>query len=463
MVAIAEHQAPTPSVLTSRWTPLKFHETQNRFFHSNRRFQVIPSGRRSGKTEIAKRKLIIAAITFSAFPDGRFVAAAPTHSQAKDIFWDDLKAMVPDWALRGNRFNSIAESTRTIFLWNGAKIQVIGLDKPERAEGTPIDGIILDEYGNMKESVWKEHIRPALSTPGRPGWAIFIGVPEGRNHYYYLYLSAHKKDKKDWAAFHWKTAEINPEEAEAAKEDMDLLTWQQEYEGSFVTFEGRCYYTFDRKNNMTPDGERLIYQPGKDLIIMMDFNRKPGVAAIAQEQEPPAWMQKRNGNKNIITAGIGEVYIENNSNTEVVARRLAAEWGFHKGNVLLHGDASGGAKTSQGIRGSDWDIVTAELKPIFGDRLKQRYPKGNPSIRTRVNSVNTRFQNAKGFHGAVLDEKMCPMLIRDFEGVTCDDDGGPDKKSDKKTLLTHISDGWGYYMNVKHPCGAGYQMTRSEL
>ena len=48
-----------------------------------------------------------------------------------------------------------------ISLKNGAQIWVVGLDRPERIEGSPWDGGVLDEYGNMRANAWPEHIRPA--------------------------------------------------------------------------------------------------------------------------------------------------------------------------------------------------------------------------------------------------------------------------------------------------------------
>ena len=65
---------------------------------------------------------------------------------------------------------------------------MVGLDKPERIEGQPWDGGVLDEYANMKAHAWGANVRPALSD--RLGWCDLIGVPEGRNHYYDLHVSA---------------------------------------------------------------------------------------------------------------------------------------------------------------------------------------------------------------------------------------------------------------------------------
>jgi len=283
--------------------------------------------------------------------------------------------------------------------------------------------IILDEYGNMKPDVWTRHIRPALSTPGRPGEAIFIGVPEGRNHYYDLVEDA--KDKEDWIALTWPTADINPEEAEAAKKDMDLLTWQQEYEGAFVSFEGRCYYAFGDWNIGQPN-----YNPNLPLIFCFDFNRCPGVAAVLQEQGD-------------LTCIIDEIFITTNSNTEIVCDRLMSRWHKHKGEILLYGDASGGAKTSQAIDGSDWDIIERKIPQGIS-----MYARANPKIRQRVNAVNSRLKSATGQVSLIVHEN-CKNIIKDFEGVICDDFGDPAKESG--SMLTHISDAIGYYIYEEFP------------
>jgi hypothetical protein len=445
-------------VLTTRWTQLTPHERQLQLWLSDKRFRVVPAGRRSGKTELAKRHLVKKAVEFTAFPDGRFIFGAPTRTQAKEIFWEDVKALVPKWALlhENNLRASSSESEMTVWLWNNAKIQVIGMDVPERAEGSPLDGIVLDEYGNMKAHAWTKHIRPALSTPGRPGWAWFIGVPEGRNHYYQLYLDCDKVDNLDtWESFLWPTADINPSEAEAAKRDMDILTWRQEYEGAFISFEGRCYYAFNSEIHTPPIGTRVLYEPELPLIFCFDFNRRPGVTAILQEQLSPEWLLPINRGVSFpkITCAIGEVFILNNSNTEVVCDELIAQWAnIHKGDIYVYGDASGGAETAQGVRGSDWDLVENKLKPVFGQRLKMRYKKKNPYIRARINSVNSRLASADGYVHAVFDAQACPNLIRDLEGVACDEHSGEPLK-EQGSLLSHISDAYGYYMDCVHPCG----------
>ena len=130
-----------------------------------------------------------------------------------------------------------------------------------------------------KKKAWQENVRPALAD--RRGWCWFIGVPEGRNHYYDLDKQAKADDTGEWDSFHWVSADILPrEEIEAAKRDLDELTFQQEFEASFVSFEGRAYYPFDERIHTA----RIRYNPKQPLVFCFDFNVAPGVAAVIQEK-----------------------------------------------------------------------------------------------------------------------------------------------------------------------------------
>jgi len=445
-------------ILTPRWTKLRPHRKQQQYYHSLARFNIAHAGRRGGKTELAKRKLIKKALKFK-LPQGRFVFGAPTHRQAVDIFWDDTIALIPKFLLYTGDARSISTSYRRIKLINGAGIEILGLDKPERIEGPPLDGFVGDEFGNFKADVWGKHIRPALDTLGRPGWADLIGVPEGKNHYFQLAEDAAGKD--DWDIFSWHTSEINPDAAEKAQDDLDTLTYNQEYGGEFVSFKGRTYYTFDKELNCPPKGERILYNPNYPLDFCFDFNRIPGNCVISQELPAPSWLIKRNQgmNKGLISCAINEIFLQQDSNTEKICDLIIKNWSHHKGDVKLYGDATGGAKKSAGVKGSDWDIIKEKLKKVF--KLKYRVEKSNPPVRVRINSVNSRMVATSGYIGTIIDRK-CKFLIRDFESVTCDDEGNINK-TDVKTLLTHISDAWGYKITKDYPFGGGGAFSTSEF
>jgi hypothetical protein len=448
----AESQRVT---LTPRWYPLRHHPEHARLWTSEARFRVVPAGRRSGKTELAKRYLVLKALTFHAAPDGRFYAFAPTNDQAREIFWEDLKALVPQWA----RARADSEGRMTIWLLNGARIRVVGLDRPQRIEGGAIDGAIFDEMADMREEVWTKHLRPMFSTIGREGWAWFIGVPGGRGHYYQLYRSACRDETGEWDGFHWRSADIlSPKEIAAAQRDLDELSYAQEYEASFVNFEGRAYYTFEEGVHAGVRVSRW-YDPAQPLILALDFNRSPGVAAIGQELPVfhPSTGRRRTRRREIadeVTCWIGEVWIPRNSDTTKVCRRFLGDWGEHEGEVHLYGDASGGARTTQAVDGSDWDLVDAELRPTFGRRLRDYVEKSNPPVRSRVNAMNTRFRSADGTVRQLVDPVACPHLVDDCNGVVVLEGGSGEIDKDHDKWLTHISDGAGYYVASEHPLGA---------
>ncbi len=426
-------------ILTDRWTPLRWHGEQQRYWGSPHRFNTLPAGRRSGKTELAKRKLVLRALRGTAFDRPRFFAAAPTRDQAKRIFWEDLKDMVPRQFLRGQP----SESELVIRLVNGTEIHVLGLDKPQRLEGSPWDGGVVTETGNIKKEAWPENIRPALSDRG--GWADLEGVPEGRNHYYRYDKRArarmmeHGRDST-WGAFHWTSAEIlSAEEIAEAMSDLDELTFDQEYNASFINFEGQAYYPFEERTHCAP----LAYDPHYPLVFCLDFNVAPGVAVVAQEQDLPCGEYG--------TGVIGEVWIPRNSNTPAVCRKLIADWGEHQGHVMVYGDATGGAGGSAKIEGSDWDLVQAELRPHFGDRLHFRVPQDNPRERVRINSLNSRLRATDGTIRLMVDPSRAPHTVTDLEGVRLLEGGSGeiDKKHDLE--LTHLSDGLGYYVVYEFP------------
>lgn len=428
----------TAPLLAPRWSVLRPHVEQARYYHSDHRFNIVPAGRRSGKTEIAKRRLVRRAVRGSDFDRPRYFYGAPTYGQVKRIAWEDLKRMVPREAMRGRP----SESELTIPLWHGGELFLVGMDKPERIEGAPVDGGTLDEYANMKPQAWGENVRPALSD--RRGFCDLIGVPEGRNHYYDLWKKA--EGEPEWGRFHWKSADILPaDEIAAARRDLDELTFQQEYEASFVNFTGRAYYTFSDAN---VKAVRHLYDPRHPIAFCLDFNVAPGVATVVQERVVEG---------KPVTCVIGEVWIPDNSNTPAVCRRLLSDWKNHAGNVEVYGDATGGARGSAKVEGSDWDLAKRILRSGegdskgFGARVSFYVKSSNPAERARVNAVNTRSRNASGEIRLLVDPTHAPHVITDLEGVRMLEGGSGeiDKKHDPK--LTHISDAFGYYVEYRFP------------
>jgi len=407
---------------------MRQHAARSALLACQARFIVVAAGRRSGKTEDAKRHLIVHAMTPCEYPDPRFFLAAPTRDQAKAIYWADLKSMV-----HSDDIKSIRESVLCVTLLNGAEIYVIGMDKPQRIEGRSWNGGILDEYADMKSSAWAENVRPALSDRG--GWCWLIGVPNGRNHFYDLAAKAKQDTSGEWAFFSWNSSEVlSPYEIGSAERDLDESTFRQEYEASFETLEGRCYYGFAASNVGATD-----YDPDGKLILCFDFNVEPGVAVICQESADK-------------TMVVGEVHIPRNSNTPAVCRKIVQDWGQHRGRVVCYGDATGGARGTSKVSGSDWDIIWVGLKETFRNRLSLNIGKSNPPEKRRVNAVNGRICSHEGKRRLLVDPS-CVRMIEDLDGVVllAGGSGEIDKRATPK--LTHLSDALGYYLAREFPGG----------
>lgn len=190
------------------------------------------AGRRFGKTLFAINELINYAIER---PGSKVWMVAPSYRMAKEIAWRMLFDYLPkEFMLRKN------EVELRVDLIQGAEISLKGADNPESLKGVGLDFAVLDEYGQMKEAVWDEVIRPMLVTT--KGKAIFIGTPVGYNHFWKLYQK--EKDDHDYESFHFRTidnlaVDDIETEVEKARQETDPIRFSQEYEANFEALIGR--------------------------------------------------------------------------------------------------------------------------------------------------------------------------------------------------------------------------------
>jgi hypothetical protein len=104
-----------------------------------------------------------------------------------------------------------------------------------------LDGIVLDEYADMRPRIWGEIIRPLLSD--RLGWAVFIGTPKGHNGFWELYSAAVNKD--DWYVKTLRasvTGLIPDSELADAAKSMTQDQYLQEFECDFESAIVGAYY-----------------------------------------------------------------------------------------------------------------------------------------------------------------------------------------------------------------------------
>ena len=157
------------------------------FHDRTQRWAVIVAHRRCGKTVACINDLIYKAI-MEGKEDGRYAYIAPYYSQAKTIAWDYLLKFSQPVLARAN------QSELWVELVNGARIRLFGADTGENLRGLYLDSVVLDEYADMKPSIWGSVVRPLLADRG--GSATFIGTPKGHNQFWDVYNNA--TQDPDW-------------------------------------------------------------------------------------------------------------------------------------------------------------------------------------------------------------------------------------------------------------------------
>ena len=189
------------------------------------RFKVVAAGRRTGKSHLAAVSLILSALDSG---KGKVFYVAPTQGMAKDIMWDKL------YEIAGDIIQTHNKNDLTLTLSNGQTIYLKGADRPDTLRGVSLKHLVLDEFAFMKADVFDAILRPALSD--MKGTCIFIGTPEGRNHFYDKYVEAEIGGDPQWAAWHYTSYDnplLDKAEVDHAKKTLPSWAFQQEYMASF--------------------------------------------------------------------------------------------------------------------------------------------------------------------------------------------------------------------------------------
>lgn len=415
----------------ARWYRLIDHPVQTDLIaavESGVRFPVVPAGRRSGKTERAKR--FVAKMAMKNAGEMYFIAA-PTRDQVKKIYWADMKKL----CLTSLCSKAPSETELIIFLDNGTQVQLIGLDRPERIEGVFWSGGVIDEIADVKAEAWEANIRPALDTfnPTRPdyrAWCWLIGVPDGLNHYYDMAQYAESGHDPDWKLFHWKSAEILPPETiAAAKRQMSSKQYKQEYEASFEGATGRIYEDYDKRNHTS---ERI--QPHEQLLWMHDQNFTPLSSAIGVRRDEDLYLL----DEIVLTSAISK-----QSAIEFVEKFAKHE----NKNVLIYGDPAGRAGEKHG-HASDYTDIEGVLRSN-GWTFTRKVRTAAPAIKDRQNAVRAKICTADGVRSLFVNPTTAKWCDKGLATVQLQE--GSTFQEDQKNKYQHITTAIGYCVDVEWP------------
>lgn len=378
------------------------------------------AGRRFGKTFLSSVELITNAIQSEA---RNVWYIAPTYKAAKEIAWDMLIKSLPKEYIRKTN-----ESSLTVTLINGSTISLKGAEKADNLRGRALDFVVLDEFADMKPETWYEVIRPSLSD--RNGQALFIGTPKGRNHFYDIWTKG--TDKEDnWSAYQYTTldgGQVNAEEIESAKRDLDERTFNQEYNAQFVNYAGIIYYNFDRTESIAK-----CHHDNQMLHIGMDFNLDPMSAVVAV----------REGS----TLKIVDEIVIYGSNTDEIVDEIKTR--YPNQPITVYPDpASRQRKTSAGGR-TDLSILQ---NAGFAVKVRDKHT----SIRDRINAVNARLKSADEQRHLVFDPRV-KQVIRSLERQTYKEGTN---QPDKDSGYDHMNDALGYLIDFLYPIKRQYDIPQ---
>ena len=204
------------------------------FHYRKERWAILVCHRRAGKTVATICDTIRRAISENK-PDARYAYIAPFYAQAKNIAWDYLLKFAEPAIVKAN------QSELWVELVNGAKIRLFGADNPDSLRGLYLDGVVLDEYADMKPRLWGEIVRPLLTD--RQGWATFIGTPKGHNAFYDIYNEAQKNNNWYVKTLRADQSGLIPQnELLDAQATMSANQYEQEFLCSFEAAILGAYY-----------------------------------------------------------------------------------------------------------------------------------------------------------------------------------------------------------------------------
>lgn len=374
------------------------HPGQKEVLSNSKRFNVLCCGRRWGKTKLAQELLLSPDDPFNGalngFPVGYF---APTYKMLMEV-WRELNLIIYD--LVKNK----SEQDKRIELYGGGIIDFWSLEDFNTIRGRKYKRAVIDEAAIVRYlmEAWQRVIRPTLTD--MEGDAFLLSTPKGKNNEFFdIYNYEHKF--KDWISWQRPTENnpfIKPEEIEAAKSQLDPLSFAQEYLASFVTQDLDAWaYCFDYDKQVG----KVKPLKGHELCLSFDFNRNPITCGVFQHYD------------NIIH-GVEQIKLKNSNIYELCDYIKVNYPGFI---YLVTGDATG--KASSALVQDNINYYTVIKNKLGLSNGQIRVPAINPKLLENRVLVNSVLHNVN----CIFDSDKCKGLIFDFEHARVLPDGSLDK------------------------------------
>ena len=397
-------------------------KAQHKVSLSDKRFRVLISGRRFGKTYLCITEMM----KYATKPNQNIWYVAPTFKMAKEICWSKLKEVLNDF----NWIEDINETTLTVRLKkSNSMISLKGCENYDNLRGSGLNFLILDEFADIDKKTWFEVLRASVSDT--LGNVLMCGTPRGYGNWSYeMYLKG--KQDKEWDSFQFTTLQggmVNKEELEQAKLDLDIRTFRQEFEGTFENYAGSVYYNFHPVESVVK--KEIDWK--KPLHIGIDFNVDPMSASVAQIEKDKVYF-------------LDEIVIYG-SNTDELVQEIKDRYGTKIQIICYPDPAARQRKTSAGGR-TDLSILQ---NAGFKVKVKHRHP----AIRDRVNAVNSKLKDSNGVRHIFVSH-LCRIIVKGLtRQIYKENTNIPDKESG----FDHMNDSIGYMIDYIKPLTTQAHLT----
>jgi len=271
-----------------------------------------------------------------------------------------------------------------------ARILFRSLENYEGLRGQNLAWVGVDELTYCHAEAW-QRLEARVRDPRAQQPQMFAAwTPKGYDWVYRRFISEDKlKDHEAILARPFENIAVldrQPDYYSQLQVSYDEPFYRQEALGEYLNvFTGRVYHAYSEANK-APD---LHFAPEAGLCWSLDFNVTPMTAIIAQ------WI---NGRIYVLE----EIYLNDSSTLKMCERfeerasvylqQYRAANGNQPLPITVYGDATGNARST--AHSTDY----AQIKEYFRSRgqykLDFQYPRGNPHVKDRVNSVNAMLRTA---------------------------------------------------------------------
>lgn len=264
------------------------------------RYAAMVCHRRMGKTVTCINEAIARALN-NRRSRPRYAYIAPLRSQAKKVSWEYCKEYTDGVQAKKPSESELVVAIQTPYNPK-ATLELYGADGPnaEALRGNYFDGVIVDEYGDMRPSILDKIILPTLMD--RNGWLALIGTYKGKNHFYRKVRNYQGKDlpyeidPEELARKYFtmivrvdQSGVFTEEQIRDIRRETDEESFRQEYMCDPEAAVKGTYYAA-KINELERIGRiysaEAAYDPDQLVECVMDLGRTDGFAWWAWQKRP---------------------------------------------------------------------------------------------------------------------------------------------------------------------------------